>query len=134
MLEHPSLIIEPPRPARGGSVRSIRDATTAQSLGCAMRTAHGGPALRWLLPRSDLIYEHPDLSLVATVQRLWWLGPAAVVDAEGMLVGSVRGRDVFTPVDQLLAYRIGRRAGSFRSSEREELAGWSASPAGVVLT
>src|SRR5437870_3041662 len=88
MLERAALRIGPFHAGPRGRYRVVRDAGTSDILGHAFRKRRWG----WLAPRTDVIYEEPDGSLLASVRRTWWLGVPNVMDADQDTVAAIRHR------------------------------------------
>jgi hypothetical protein len=95
MLEQSALLLQPWVPAAGGGRgRAILDAAARTPLGLA-RTPAGRRAGSWFARPVVEIYETEDESLLCTVGRGWWpAGRWLVREADGHLVGSVRGPHV----------------------------------------
>lgn len=91
MLEQAALLLLPwEMTANGGRTRGVLDAATKVALGRARFVSRWGPEWlrRWLPPRLEIV-ETEDESLLCLVHRGW--GRWSAADAEGRLVGQVRG-------------------------------------------
>jgi hypothetical protein len=134
MLERSNLLIGPFRSGARGRYRSVRDAATQAVLGHVFRSRRLG--FGWLTPRSDIIHEEPDGSLLATVRRTWWLAAATVLDADEDIIALIRRRRIAWPDGRIMAAMVfrSRGKGEFRAPAGVELANWSAQADGMRLS
>ena len=108
MLEQTSLLLGPwrgcPSGEAGARVRAVADAS-GKTLGHVREAPQTGPRwLRWLGRRTLEICESPDASLVFSLRRAWgWPAGWQLIDADGRLVGALRGRAMVDGFGQLLA-------------------------------
>lgn len=101
MLEHATLLLLAPNPPS----KQIVEPSTGAPLGFARprrrrfwERAFGGPLLE--------VHEHEDGSLLCTIRRgLLWPYRRLVYDADGFLVGAVRGRRLEDPPGRVFAVR-----------------------------
>jgi hypothetical protein len=102
MLEHATLLLLAPGPA---SVQVVVEPSTGAPLGFARpRRLHfwervfGGPLVE--------VHEHEDASLLCTIRRgRLWPYRRLVYDADGFLIGAVRGRQLEDPPGRVFAVR-----------------------------
>jgi hypothetical protein len=132
MLERSALRIGPFRTGPKGRYRVVHDAVTSQVLGHAIRTQRWG----FLAPRTDVVYEEPDGSLLATVRRTWWLTESTVVDADNDPVALVCRRQLEWPDERVMAeiVTLDRNRGEFHAAVGVELANWSTQGDCLLLT
>ncbi|HZT81381.1 MAG TPA: hypothetical protein VFA26_14220, partial [Gemmataceae bacterium] len=88
MLEEQTLLLGPW--AAGG--RAVVAPATGRPLGVVRRQRAARPWwLRWLAGPVLAVHEADDEPLLFTVRRAWGLGRREVCDADGRLVGRLRG-------------------------------------------
>ena len=112
MLEQSTLLLSPWQGCPSGEgegeagarVRTVAD-VAGQALGHVREAPPEGVRwLRWLARRTLDVCEAPDGSLVFSLRRGWgWPAGWQLIDADGRLVGALRGRTIVDGFGQLLA-------------------------------
>ncbi len=110
-------------------MRAVADAA-GKTLGHVRQAPQRGPRwLRWLDRRTLEVCEAPDGSLVFSLRRGWgWPGAWQLIDADGRLVGALRGRAIVDGFGQWLALveqPDASNRGRFLAIEGHELGNYS---------